>query len=226
MKLLLFDIDGTLLNANGTGRRGIEQGLSDTFGKPITTAGISFGGRTDLAIMREILQTNDLPPLDRTIQQALDAYESTVLSDVASDDVELLPGVPDLLVTLADHSEVQLALLTGNIRSMAFWKLEAVGLDHHFPFGAFGCDHAKRHELPGKAVKRAKDHTGRSYIGSDVVIIGDTPNDIRCGRGIGAFSVAVCTGHSTRDDLASHQPHVLLNSLEDTDAFIKQVMHT
>ncbi len=226
MKLLLFDIDGTLLNANGTGRRGIEQALSDTFGKPVTTEGISFGGRTDLSIMRQILQANGIAPSDRTIQKALDAYEATVLSDVAPDDVKRLPGVSTLLNTLAEHPNVQLALLTGNIRSMAFWKLQAVELDHHFPFGAFGCDHAKRHELPGKAVKRAKDHTGRSYIGSDVVIIGDTPNDIRCGRGIGAFSVAVCTGHSTRDDLASHQPHVLLNSLEDTDAFIKQVMHT
>ena len=224
MKLLLFDIDGTLLHANGSGRQAIEQALSETFERPISTEGVTFSGRTDPGIMRDILSQNSVPPTTPNIERAISAYESLVLNAGNPGDVTLIPGVRSLLDQLASRSDVTLALLTGNIRSMAFWKLQAVQLEPHFSFGAFGSDDGERRNLPPIAVRRAKEHTGRTFVGSDVVIIGDTQHDIQCGRGIGAFSVGVCTGSYSRDDLAPHRPNALFDTLQDADAFIERVL--
>ncbi|MFO8231872.1 MAG: HAD family hydrolase [Longimonas sp.] len=224
MKLLLFDIDGTLLHANGSGRVAIERALADAFDCPVTTESVSFSGRTDPGIMRDILEVNGIAPSMANIGRALRAYESVVLEMGNPDDVTLIPGVPPLLDRLAGRSDVTLGLLTGNLRTTAFWKLEAVGLDAHFAFGAFGSDSGERHKLPPVAVRRAQRHTGHTFVGRDVVIIGDTEHDIRCGRGIGAFSVAVCTGSFTRPDLQPHNPHALFDTLEDGDTFIEQVL--
>lgn len=224
MKLLLFDIDGTLLHANGSGRTAIEQALADVFDQPISTDTISFSGRTDPGIMRDILEANGIPPSASTIKRALAAYADVVLHAGNPSDVTLIPGVAPLLDRLADRPDVTLALLTGNLRATAFWKLEAVGLDRHFTFGAFGSDHGDRHQLPNVAVRRAHQHTGHTFVGSDVVIIGDTQHDIQCGRGIGAFSVGVCTGSYSRVDLRPYNPNVLLDTLQDADAFMSQIV--
>ena len=224
MKLLLFDIDGTLLHANGSGRVAIEQALADVFDRPIATDEISFSGRTDPGIMRDILETNGIAPSASNVQRALNAYKTVVLEQGSPGDVTLIPGIPPLLDHLAGRADVTLALLTGNVRVTAFWKLEAVGLDRHFSFGAFGSDDGNRHKLPPVAVRRAQQHTGRTFVGSDVVIIGDTPHDIQCGRGIGAFSVGVCTGSYERPALEPHRPNVLFDTLQDAEPFIQRVV--
>jgi len=223
MKLLLFDIDGTLLHANGTGRTAVERALSDLCGCPITTEGVSFSGKTDPQIMREILEANDLDVTASLVEEALAVYESTAHAAFDPNAVDPLPGTADLLDRLAGL-DLHLGLVTGNIESMAYKKLTAVALDHHFAFGAFGSDHADRHELPPVAVQRAQDHTGSTFGRGQVVIVGDTEHDIRCGQGIGAFSVAVCTGRFARHELAPHKPDVLLDDLSDPDAFIDAVL--
>lgn len=224
MKLLLFDIDGTLVHANGSGRTAIEQALTDVFDRPISTDSVTFSGRTDPGIMRDILQANDVAATASNIDRALHAYETIVLDQGNPNDVTLIPGAAPLLDRLATRADVTLALLTGNIRSTAFWKLEAVDLDRHFVFGAFGSDHGDRHQLPPVAVRRAQEHTGHTFVGSDVVIIGDTEHDIQCGRSIGAFSVGVCTGSYSRVDLRPYNPNVLLDTLQDADAFMRQIV--
>lgn len=224
MKLLLFDIDGTLLHANGSGRVAIENALADVFGQPIATDTVRFSGRTDPGIMRDILEVNDIAPTVTNVQRAMDAYKAVVLEQGDPNAVTLIPGIPPLLDGLAARSDVTLGLLTGNMRETAFWKLEAVGLAQHFPFGAFGCDDGDRSNLPPVAVRRAERHTGRTFVGSDVVIIGDTPHDIQCGRGIGAFSVGVCTGSYERPALEPHRPNVLFDDLRDRQAFVEQVV--
>ena len=224
MKLLLFDIDGTLVNANGSGRVAIEKALANVFEQPISTDGIAFSGRTDPGIMRDILGANGIAPSASNVQRAIDAYKTVVLEQGNPDDVTLIPGIPPLLDRLADRSDVALALLTGNVRVTAFWKLQAVGLDRHFSFGAFGCDDGDRRNLPPVAVRRAQKHTGRTFVGSDVVIIGDTPHDIQCGRSIGAFSVGVCTGSYARAALESNRPNALFDTLQDAEAFIQRVV--
>lgn len=227
MKLLLFDIDGTLIHTHGAGRAAIETALSDVCGHSITTDGIRFSGKTDPQIIGDILQANGLNEEHAAslLDEALAAYEAVARTALSPDDIELLPGVTDLLNQLAAHTEVQLALLTGNIEMMAYRKLVAAGLDGYFPFGAFGSDHADRYQLPEVALRRARDHTGHAFEGSDMIIIGDTEHDICCGREIGARAVGVCTGRYSRTELGAHEPDVLFDDLSAPERFLQDVLN-
>lgn len=196
MKLLLFDIDGTILTTRGVGRRAMAEALSVLWGRSITTEGIAFSGRTDPQIMRDVLVTSGVPAdeIDDLLPVALDRFAEVACTIIQPENVDVLAGVAELIDHLAERDDVQLGLVTGNLKATAYRKLDAAGLAQHFPFGAFGCDHAERDHLPPVAVRRAHAHTGRSFRGREVVVIGDTEHDIRCGRGIGAFAVGVCTG--------------------------------
>jgi len=225
MKLLLFDIDGTILLTHGIGRRAVEASLSELSGRRIDTSGISFSGKTDPQIIREVLAASGFngSSLNGLVEEGLEAYTELMRESIRPEATELLGGVKELIEELALRDDVQLSLLTGNLEPLAYLKLKAVGLDHYFPFGAFGSDHEDRYQLPPIAMARAREHTGRAFDGSDVVIIGDTEHDIGCGRGVGAFSVAVCTGRFDRDYLYQHEPDVLLDCLDDPDEFISAV---
>ena len=226
MKLLLFDIDGTLLTADGMGRGAFEAALGDLVGQPISTRNVSFSGKTDPQILREILHLNGCPAafLDGRFHEALARFESTATASFDPKRVRLHDGVEALLSTLEARNDVQLGLLTGNLKRTAYLKLRAVQLDTRFPFGAFGSDHEDRTALPAVAVERARDHTGHTFAGKDVVIIGDTEHDITCGRSLGVFSVAVATGRYDRDALAAHDPDLLLDDLTDIRGFVEKVV--
>ncbi len=224
MKLLLFDIDGTLVHVRGVGREAVEGALARVCGRPVATDGVVFSGKTDPQIMREVLAASGCAASPALVADALAAYVEAASAALRPAHVERLPGVAALVEALAARADVQLGLLTGNVEAMAYRKLEAAGLARYFPFGAFGSDHADRACLPPVAVRRARTHTGRTFAGADVVIIGDTEHDIRCGRGIGAASVAVCTGRYARADLAPHAPDLLVDDLTDADAFVRRVV--
>lgn len=221
-KLLLFDIDGTLLKPIHSGRGHIESVLKDLCGRSISTRGVSFSGRTDPQILEDTLLLAGYDPeeINRLIPLALKRYiaHATYLPD----EVEPSDGVVDLLAYLHASDEVQLALLTGNVRVTAYRKLAAVDLDNLFPFGAFGCDHANRSQLPAIATARALDYCGKKFEGHDVVIIGDSTHDVTCGRGIGALSVAVATGYTSIQELKAVQPGVLLKDLTDISDFCRR----
>ncbi|MCY3629466.1 MAG: HAD hydrolase-like protein [Rhodothermaceae bacterium] len=222
MKLLLFDIDGTLIKPIQSSRIHIEYVLGELCGRSISTQGVSFSGRTDPQIFEETLhlagfspeETEDLIPI------ALKRY--TAHATYVSDEVESSDGVVELLEYLKPNKSVQLALLTGNVRVTAYRKLAAARLDDLFPFGAFGCDHADRNKLPAIAASRALKHCGRTFVKDDIVIIGDSVHDITCGQGIGALSVAVATGYTSYQDLKSAEPDVLLQDLTNIDDFCHQ----
>ncbi|MFQ5568563.1 MAG: HAD family hydrolase [Rhodothermales bacterium] len=226
MKLLLFDIDGTILLTKGVGRRSVEQALSHLCQRSISTKHVSFSGKTDPQIMQDVLLRNGLPASDMAtlLPRALKVYAETARRTITPRAMHVLPGVRDLIARLAGDNDVQLGLLTGNLEETAYLKLEAAGLAGYFPFGAFGSDHADREALPPVAVRRARAHTGRTFDGKDVVIIGDSENDILCGRGIGAFAVAVCTGFQSRADLEPHGPDLLLDDLRNHDLFVRRVV--
>ena len=225
MKLLLFDIDGTILLTHGIGRRAVEASLSELCGNPIDTTGISFSGKTDPQIIREVLVASGVNggSLNGLVDEGIEAYTALMEESIRPEATEVLGGVPELIEALSQRSDVQLALLTGNLEPLAYRKLDAAGLGGYFPFGAFGSDHEDRYQLPPIALERARERTGREFDGRDVVIIGDTEHDIGCGRGIGAFSVAVCTGRFDRNYLHQHDPDVLLECLDDPDEFISAV---
>ncbi|MFW5955419.1 MAG: HAD family hydrolase [Rhodothermales bacterium] len=226
MKLLLFDIDGTIVLTHGVGRRSVERALSETCGRPIDASSVTFSGKTDPQIIAEVLDVNgfDRATFNGLERRALSAYQRFMESSLVSARVELLPGVAALIKHLDGRNDVQLALLTGNLEPLAYRKLRAVGLDCFFAFGAFGSDHPDRYHLPPIAVERALHHTGRRFEGRDVVIIGDTEHDIGCGRGIGALSVGVCTGQYDRACLRGHGADVLFDRLDNTQAFVDAVL--
>ena len=223
MKLLLFDIDGTLVKPIGSGREHIEYVLSKLCGKPISTERVSFSGRTDPQILEETLTLAGLEPkqISDLLPVALARYSDH--ATYASNEVHPSDGVRALLEHLRTIETVQLALLTGNVRLTAYRKLAAARMDHLFPFGAFGCDHADRNRLPAIAAARALDYCGRAFPGHEIVIIGDSVHDITCGLDIGALSVAVATGYTSYQDLKSANPDVLLRDLTDIDLFCKQI---
>lgn len=226
MKLLLFDIDGTLLMTNGVGRRALEAALGEACGRLVSTEGVSFSGRTDPAIVAEALRRNGFGEQEaRALLPAVfAAYTEYLHAELRAEDVEVLPGVAVLLRRLAAEAGVALGLLTGNLEATAHLKLDRAGLGGVFGFGAFGSDHADRNALGPVALARAAAATGRRFAASDVVVIGDTEHDIACSRAFGARAVAVCTGRFARQDLAAHAPDHLLDDLSDTDGFVEMVM--
>lgn len=224
MTLLLFDIDGTLVRINGTGRRAIERSLSSLTERPISTEEISFSGRTDPDIFEAILAKNDLAPTKAAIATAIDSYVETMQGALTTADVELLPGVRSLLSHLHTHPTVQLGLVTGNVEPIALKKLSVHDLAQYFPVGAFGSDHRDRNQLPDLATRRASAHAGVSFRPeTQAIVIGDTPHDIECARAVGARVMAVCTGRHGRNELSSHAPDFLHDTLPTADSFLKQL---
>ena len=228
MKLVLFDIDGTLLWSDGAGRRAMEGALTHVFGSPGDPR-YRYDGKTDLQIARELMRAEGHE--DDAIDARLDAVLAGYLDrlrrelDAGTRRVELLAGVPELLDALEPRPDVVLGLLTGNVAPGAETKLTAAGLDFsRFRVNAFGSDHEHRPSLPAVAQRRAREVLGLEFHGESVVVIGDTPADIECARSVGARTVAVATGRYTVDELAEHEPTVVLPDLSDTDAALRAIL--
>jgi phosphoglycolate phosphatase-like HAD superfamily hydrolase len=227
LKLLLFDIDGTLLRVAETGREILTGALASIIGRPIKTTGIRFSGRTDIPIIREVLVKSgcSIDEAEELLPSATEAYKEHGLRLLERPgSVRVLPGVPELLAILAARDDVLLGLVTGNIREMAYAKLSAAGLADYFAFGAFGSDHEERHRLPPLALRHAETQAGRRFSGKDVVIIGDTEFDVLCGKALGVFAVAVATGRFDRSYLSAYEPDLLLDDLRNVEGFLNSVV--
>lgn len=226
MKLILFDIDGTLLLTNGAGRRAMEASLLEHFG----TAGpqsYRYDGKTDAQIVRETMRESgiDDDAINERMPLALESYLANLDQQLgaAGQAITLMEGVLELLDSLEARSDRVLGLLTGNLARGAERKLSAVGVEpRRFRIGAFGSDHEHRHELPAIALARAQA-IGMSFGGDRVIIVGDTPADIHCGRGIGARAIGVATGRFTTRELAEHGAAAVFENLGDTDAVIRAI---
>ena len=217
--LLLWDIDGTLINSGGAGMRALRTALKQCFGIDGSLADIDFAGRTDRWIMRQIFAKFDLAASEDNFARYLEAYLACLPAELANPGARVLPGVRPLLLAAAARPGVVQGLLTGNMRRGAEIKLGFHGLWTHFPFGAFADDAELRNELGPHALRRASEHSGRDFSPDRVWVIGDTPHDIACGRVIGARTLGLGTGsHSTRE-LAGHQPAAVLPDLADAAAF-------
>lgn len=224
MKLLLFDIDGTLVRVNGAGREAVNEALASIADRPISLESVPFSGRTDPVIIEAVLTHNDLPTTEAMVEEVIATYVETMQGALTPADVEVLPKVSPLLPRLNDHPDLHLGLVTGNVEPIAYEKLRARGLADYFPVGAFGSDHAERNRLPTLATRRAADHAGQAFRPAEhTVIIGDTPHDIECARAAGARVVAVSTGTYSRDELSQHDPDLLLDTLPAPDTFLQCV---
>jgi phosphoglycolate phosphatase-like HAD superfamily hydrolase len=216
-RLILFDIDGTLLSAGGAPRRAFRRALTEFFGTEGAAATDDFSGKTDPQIVYDLMTVAGFG--DNHIAERIAAvFESYVAGLAAELETEighrLLPGVKDLVSRLAEDPRVVVGLVTGNVETGARLKLDHFGLWDRFRVGAFGSDDRERDRLPPIAVERARRLTGRSFVGEEVVVVGDTPADVRCARAAGAIAVAVATGPPGRDALVASDPDFLLDSLE------------
>jgi phosphoglycolate phosphatase len=218
MKLLLWDIDGTILASGGAGVRALEESLEKIIGSPPDLSDIDWAGRTDRWITEAIFAKYAVEHTPDLAAQLIDAYLAE-LPDHMTRSTRVLPGIRDRLAEADTRPDVVQGLLTGNLERGAKIKLGHFDLWHHFPFGAFADDSAVRNELGPHALARATQHTGHHFDPSDVWIIGDTQHDIACGKIIGARTLAVATGHHTPDQLAAHTPDALLTDLSDSNLF-------
>lgn len=222
-RLVLFDIDGTLLSAGRVARDAILRSLKTSFDWAYTPdhedrGKFDFSGKTDPQIVRElVLEDVGRERFERGLPRALELYLEELERQLRPGTVVPKPGIVALLERLASDPRVTLGLLTGNLERGARLKLAPPGFNRYFPFGAFGSDSADRYELPPVAVERAHAHTGRRFAGKSVVIVGDSIHDVACGRALGVRAVAVATGITSPETLAAEKPDALFESFVDTD---------
>jgi phosphoglycolate phosphatase-like HAD superfamily hydrolase len=217
-RLILFDIDGTLLTAGGAPRRAFRRALIEHFGTDGDESRMDFSGKTDPQIVYELM--GEVGFDDDRIEQRIAALFEHYLEGLERELVgeaghRLHAGAAEVVASLANDPRVVLGLVTGNVERGARLKLERFDLWRRFAVGAFGSDDRDRDRLPRIAMERAGRLTGRSFTGSDTVVVGDTPADVQCARAVGALAVAVATGRPTREDLEASRPDVLLDSLEE-----------
>jgi phosphoglycolate phosphatase len=222
-RLLLFDIDGTLVHTAGAGIHGLKLTLAERFGIKDELEGIEIAGMTDSGIVMSILKKHKVPATNENIAAFLDSYVHFLSLELPRRAGNLLPGVLELLQKLKARPHVVLALLTGNVSRGAQLKLEHYGVWHFFEFGAFADDHHDRNELGLFARARAREKHGEEFDVAQIDVIGDTPRDIACGKTIGARTIAIATGTWPREQLSAHQPDFLFDDLSNVDEVIRNL---
>jgi phosphoglycolate phosphatase-like HAD superfamily hydrolase len=228
MKLVLFDIDGTILTASGAGRRALEQALHEVYGTAGPIDRYDFRGGTDLLIIHELMRmagvADDVVAAGET--RVFTRYAERLAAEIGDGrGVRLYPGVAALVERLAGSPSCVVGLLTGNSEAGARIKLQPTGLWPRFRLGAYGTDHEDRNRLPAVAAVRAETLVGRPFGGADTVVIGDTPRDIGCARAFGARAIAVATGWHGLDDLHAHAPDHLFPDLGDVELVAATILH-
>jgi phosphoglycolate phosphatase len=219
-RLLLFDIDGTLITSGGAGVEALKLALVERFDISDDLSDIEIAGMTDSGIVVAILNKHRIPATNENVTAFLDSYVRFLALELAQRKGSLLPGVLTLLQELKMRPHLVLALLTGNLARGAQLKLEHYGVWSFFEFGAFADDHRDRNELGTFAKRRASEKHGREFLATEIDVIGDTPRDILCGRAFGARTVAIATGSWPREKLAEHQPDFLFDDLSNIEHVI------
>lgn len=213
MKLILFDIDGTLLTTDGVGRAALRAAGADVFAIDEDLEGVVVSGNTDVAIVHEILNKHGIPGSEINVNRYLGAYLAHLRQRLAQQPGHILPGVVNLLDACMQDSCVA-GLLTGNLRRGAQMKLGAHRLWDRFRVGAFADDNRDRNMLGPIAKKRAEVQFQATF--DELFVIGDTPRDIACGEAADATVIGVATGRYSRENLAAHHPDYLFDDLGGT----------
>lgn len=219
MKLLLWDIDGTLLHSHGAGERALIAAMKERYDLDVSLENIDYRGRTDRYISKVILSMHQRPDGEQDIEQYTRAYLRHLENELPQKPGQVFPGIAEILETLNAREDFVNALLTGNLETGAKLKLEQHNLWRYFKFGAFADDSATRPELGPIALQRALKIFQREFDLEKVFIIGDTEHDIDVGKKIGAKTIAVCTGNFPAEYLAPFQPDYLFEDFSNTRAF-------
>lgn len=220
--LVLFDIDGTLLDTRGAGRRAFARGIQTVFGINDDLTDVSFAGATDIDLFEKMARRFGREATSAAQRKFFDALPDLLRDELGGEAPHIYPGVSDLLQRLSRQPHLTLGLVTGNIESCAWVKLEACKIRKHFVLGAFGHEHADRREIARLARQRAEQ--GRRH--SRCVLIGDTPSDIAAARAIGATSIAVATGEYSAAQLAEAGAHHVFADLSDQSTVARAILST
>jgi phosphoglycolate phosphatase-like HAD superfamily hydrolase len=226
-KLVLFDIDGTLIGSGGAGVKSIVRVFQDLYGIGNAMQRVDPNGNTDPLIFREALEKNLSVSLDfeqeypRILQKYLEYLSAEV---VRAQNAHVKPGILEALEVLSSTSEVFLGLATGNVEAGARIKLKAHDLNRFFPVGGFGDDSEIRRNLTRIAVEKAERFYRRTFKGRDVFVIGDTPRDIDCGKVLGGVAIAVATGSISRNELLTHEPDHCFEDLSNYKVLLDLIL--
>jgi phosphoglycolate phosphatase-like HAD superfamily hydrolase len=228
-RLVLFDIDGTILSSAAAGRDAIRAAFAEEFEELHFFEAVRFDGKTDPQIIAELYRAAGRPERATAEQVAVvvERYVAHLESVIAGRRhlVRTYPGVVPLLEELEARDDVLVGLLTGNVVPGARLKLGAAGIAfERFAVGAFGSDSAHRPDLPPIAVARAEPKFGRRPVGEEIVIIGDTPADVTCGAALGVRAIAVATGHYSVAELEAAGAHATFEDFSDTGAVLAAVL--
>jgi phosphoglycolate phosphatase len=227
VKLLLFDIDGTLVLTGGAGIRALNRAFQQVVGIDNAMEGIRPHGKTDPAIVREIFHSRGGAATcghsPDVADQILDAYVSFLPEEVRSSRTyRILPGITSFLEAFKGHPDVALGLATGNVEKGARIKLERGNLNFYFRFGGFGSDAEKRAHLVSRAAENGFRCCGQTIAPEDVFVIGDTPRDVEAGREAGFRTVGVATSDYTREHLEQAGADLVMSDFEqDRDQFLR-----
>ena len=225
-RLVLLDIDGTLVSAGRISARVFGEALLEAFGTTGDADSFDYSGKTDPQIVRELMKGAGFTDqeIEKRRPRALEDYRERLAVSIRPEHVAPKPGMGPLLEALDREPDVTLALLTGNLESTARLKLEPVDANRYFPFGAFGSDDEDRYRLPPVALERARVEAGHAFEGKEIVIVGDSVHDVLCGRDLGVRAVAVATGRTSAERLAETGPDALLPDFSDTGATVAAVL--
>ena len=204
MRVLLFDIDGTLIRSGGAGKFSMENALKTTFGLQEIKDRVSYSGRTDGAIIHDLLLLHDLPATPKNAELLSSAYLSQLQKALTIHPGEVLPGIVETLSR--KHDGIAIGLLTGNVEAGAAIKLKHFGLSEYFAFGGFADELTERDDVAKRAFAEAERHLKMKLDPQNVWVIGDTPADVKCARAIGAKAIAVQTGWHSPEELAASGP--------------------
>jgi phosphoglycolate phosphatase len=219
-KLLLWDIDGTLMLGDRAGERALVVALRNVFGIEGTLQHVEVAGRTDRLIAEDLLRAYAIEPSAKNIHDFLEGYLAALPDELGRGQPRLLPGIVRILEAVAARTDLAQGLLTGNLARGARVKLSHFDAWRYFPFGAFADDATLRNDLGPHALRRARAHHTAEFAPERTFVIGDTPHDVACGKAIGAATIAVATGKFSVEELAACAPTYTLADLSDADGFL------
>ena len=214
IRLILFDIDGTLIKTGGAGERAFAKVCAQEFNVPDATKNLNFAGRTDPSIVRDFFRQFAIAETPENFTRFFSAYVLWLEKILVTLDGIVLPAVRELIAAFqaSPHRPI-IGLLTGNIKQGAQLKLSHYRLWHEFSMGAFGDDHEDRNEIAVIARDRGAKMLGANLRGEEILVIGDTPRDVACGQAIDAKVLAVATGNFSIDQLRQCKPHWVIPDL-------------
>jgi phosphoglycolate phosphatase-like HAD superfamily hydrolase len=240
MHICFFDIDGTLLLTGGAGQAAFAKTLAEDFSISEIDATVPFAGRSDRAIAMDLFRKHGIEPSEKNWLRFRDGYLRWLEQMLHTHRGTVLPGVVELLAILATRGDVAIGLLTGNLKEGARRKLGHYGLWQWFRFGGYGDEFTERRDIATAALAAAKSHLNGGAATSgfnsqsrdclldkadtawsgEILVIGDTPHDVECGRSIEARCIAVSTGQTPASLLQKAEPDVLIDTLRDVEPIL------